>query len=205
MRLLAFIGVIAILGAIAVGGYLFGGFYNVAANERSPGIIDQAIEHVREASIARRAGETPPISLDDPANIQAGARAYATRGCVICHSGPGVQRDLFARNGMNPGPPGMRRAAEDAPGEIFWIVRNGIRMTAMPSFGRVGVKDEEIWHIVAFVKDYPKVSVAEYKAWTTPPTPAVAAPPAAATPAPGATPAPVQTPTPAPAQPGREQ
>ncbi len=193
MRLLAFIGFIAIVAAIAAAAYLFGGFYNVAANERSPGFIDQAIEQIREASIARHAGATPPISLDDAANIQAGARAFAARGCVICHSGPGVQRDLFARNGMNPGPPGMRRAAEEEPSEIFWIVRNGIRMTAMPSFGRVGVKDDEIWQIVAFVKKYTTVSPAEYKAWTAAPAPAPA-PAAAGAPAPALMPAPAQAP-----------
>jgi hypothetical protein len=53
-------------------------------------------------------------------------------------------------------------------------------MTGMPSFALAGVKDDEIWSIVAFLKKLPNVSEADYKAWTTaaPTTPpAVTSPP----------------------------
>ena len=39
-------------------------------------------------------------------------------------------------------------------------------MTGMPSFGKAGVADNEIWQIVSFVKALPKVSEADYKSWT---------------------------------------
>ena len=52
------------------------------------------------------------------------------------------------------------------PDKIFWAVKNGIRMTGMPSFGKAGVADNEIWQITAFVKALPKVSEADYKSWT---------------------------------------
>ena len=54
----------------------------------------------------------------------------------------------------------------DDAAHIFWAVKNGIRMTGMPSFGKAGVNDNEIWQIVAFIKALPKVSEADYKAWT---------------------------------------
>ena len=41
-------------------------------------------------------------------------------------------------------------------------------MTAMPSFAKAGVGDNEIWQIVAFIKALPKVSEADYKSWTAP-------------------------------------
>lgn len=175
MRLLALIGGLAIVAAIAAAVYLFGGFYNVAANTERGGLIDWALDHIREASISRHADTQPPISLDDVETIKSGARAFAARGCVNCHGGPGVQRELFARNTMNPGPPGLQTLAKNEPAALFWIVKNGIRMTAMPGFGKAGVKDDEIWQIVAFVRKAPTVSPADYKAWT---TPAPAAPPA---------------------------
>ena len=42
-------------------------------------------------------------------------------------------------------------------------------MTGMPSFQLAGVEDKEIWSIVAFVKKLPKVSEAEFKAWSAAP------------------------------------
>jgi len=61
------------------------------------------------------------------------------------------------------------------------VIKNGINMTGMPSFALAGAKDDEIWSIVAFLKKLPKVSEADYKAWTTPPaaapTPPTAPPP----------------------------
>ena len=50
------------------------------------------------------------------------------------------------------------------------MVKNGINMTGMPSFAQAGVKDDEIWSIVAFLKKLP-VSEADYKAWTVQPAP----------------------------------
>ena len=44
------------------------------------------------------------------------------------------------------------------PAELFWVVKNGINMTAMPSFGAIGVGDQEIWSIVAFLRKLPIVS-----------------------------------------------
>ena len=42
-------------------------------------------------------------------------------------------------------------------------------MTGMPSFGSIGVSDQEIWTIVAFVKKLPTMSEADFKAWTAAP------------------------------------
>ncbi|HEV3396760.1 MAG TPA: cytochrome c, partial [Xanthobacteraceae bacterium] len=55
---------------------------------------------------------------------------------------------------------------EREAGELFWVIKNGINMTGMPSFGATGVPDREIWTIVAFIKKLPTVPEADYKAWT---------------------------------------
>ena len=49
---------------------------------------------------------------------------------------------------------------------MFWVIRNGIKMTGMPGFATSGVKDEEIWKIVAYVKKWESVTPEDYKAWT---------------------------------------
>ena len=169
--LLAIIGLLTILGAGFGAAFFLGGFFNVAANQMDPDLVNRLLENVREASIARHATDQPPGALDDAATVQAGARAYSQRGCVYCHGGPGADWAKFSE-GLNPGPPDLKDVANDlsAP-EIFWVVRNGIKMTGMPSFAASDppVPDQEIWAIAAFVKKLPGVSAEDYKAWTAAP------------------------------------
>ena len=167
-KLLILIGFLAVLGAIGAAGYFFGGFYSVGATVEEPAIVKWALVRVRMASIDRHATENPPLPLDDAAMVQAGARAYAARGCVHCHGGPGVEWSKFSE-GLRPDPPDLKKIADQrAPRELYWVVKNGINMTGMPGFGPVGVPDKEIWSIVAFLKKLPGVSEADYKAWTAP-------------------------------------
>ncbi|HEV3184432.1 MAG TPA: cytochrome c [Xanthobacteraceae bacterium] len=166
MKLLALIGFVAIVVALAAAAYFFGGFYSVAATAEDPAIVKWALIKVRMASIGRHATDAPPIPLDDPANVQAGARAFAARGCTNCHGGPGVEWAKFSE-GLNPDPPDLKDVVKERqPGELFWVIKNGINMTGMPSFGKIEVPDKEIWTIVAFIKKLPTVSDADYKAWT---------------------------------------
>jgi mono/diheme cytochrome c family protein len=45
---------------------------------------------------------------------------------------------------------------DDAEAALFWIVKHGIRSTAMPSFTTT-LQDEEIWKIVMFLKQMDKL------------------------------------------------
>ena len=65
------------------------------------------------------------------------------------------------------------------PRQLFWIIKNGINMTGMPSFGLIEVPDRELWTIVAFVKRLPLVKDEDFKAWTETPAAAAPTPPAA--------------------------
>jgi mono/diheme cytochrome c family protein len=165
---LAIIGLLAILVGIAAAVFFFGGFYNVAAAVEDPGIVKWALTQVRQASIARHASGSPPMSLDDAAVVQAGARAFSERGCVNCHGGPGVNWAKFSE-GLRPDPPDLKEIANDiSAAQLFWVIKNGINMTGMPSFGAIEVPDREIWTIAAFVKKLPTVSDDDFKAWTAP-------------------------------------
>jgi mono/diheme cytochrome c family protein len=163
--LLAIIGALAIVVAVVAGVYFLGGIYSVAASNEDSGPVVWALTRVRNASIARHARRQPPISVDDPATIQAGARNYAKYGCANCHGAPGSDWQKFAE-GLNPGPPDLNDVAKARDvAQIFWVVKNGIRMTGMPSFNKAGAQDNDIWQIAAFVKKLPNVSEADYKSW----------------------------------------
>src|SRR5262249_45379169 len=89
VKLLAFIGFVAIVAVIVAAVFFFGGFFNVAASEKDPKIVEWALVKFREASIARHAEEHPPVSLDDSMIVREGARIYSEKGCVHCHGAPG--------------------------------------------------------------------------------------------------------------------
>jgi hypothetical protein len=75
-----------------------------------------------------------------------------------CHGGPGVKWAKFSER-LHPDPPDLKELAnERTPQQLFWVIKNGINMTGMPSFGAIEASDQEIWTIVAFVKKLPSVS-----------------------------------------------
>ena len=166
MRLLATIGALAIIFGIGSAVFFFGGYYSVAGTAEDPAAVTWALTKVRVASINRHATDNPPASFDDNNMVQAGAKAYASNGCANCHGAPGVMWLKYSE-GLHPDPPDLKKVAGDlSPSQLFWIIKNGINMTGMPSFELAGVKDDEIWSIAAFVKKLPTVSEADYKSWT---------------------------------------
>ena len=169
MRLfLAFIGALAIIFAVAAAAFFFGGFYNVAASEDDPQIVTWALPKVREASIDRHsAGLAPPRACRStirPSSRPARRRSISAAAST-CHGGPGVEWAKFSE-GMHPDPPDLKEVAEDEPRMIFWTIKNGINMTGMPSFAKIGADDKEIWSITAFVKKFGSVKPEDFKAWT---------------------------------------
>jgi mono/diheme cytochrome c family protein len=187
MRILAMIGALAIIVGGGAAIFFFGGFYSVAGTAEDPAIVRWALIQIRTASINRYAHDQPPTTINDPATMQAGAKAFAARGCANCHGAPGVNWAKYSE-GLHPDPPDLKEIVDHrSPSQLFWVVKNGVNMTGMPSFALAGAKDDEIWSIVAFLKKLPNVSDTDYKAWTAAPAP-LAAPPAAAPAPPAPTP-----------------
>jgi mono/diheme cytochrome c family protein len=187
MRILAMIGALAIIVGVGAAIFFFGGFYSVAGTAEDPAIVRWALIQIRTASINRYAHDQPPATINDPATTQAGAKAFAAHGCANCHGAPGVNWAKYSE-GLHPDPPDLKEIVDHrSPSQLFWVVKNGVNMTGMPSFALAGAKDEEIWSIVAFLKKLPSVSDTDYKAWTAAPVPP-AAPPVAAPAPPAPTP-----------------
>lgn len=103
--------------------------------------------------------KVPP--LDDPALVLKGAGHYET-GCVTCHGAPGRNRSLIAQR-MTPQPPRLPpRIRHWEPRELFWIVRNGVKYTAMPAWP-ARQRDDEVWAMVAFLQALPDMSAERYQ------------------------------------------
>ena len=66
--------------------------------------------------------------------IREGFRFY-NEACVYCHGAPGKDPTDIGK-GIDPEPPYLPDVvARWSGGELFWIAKNGIRMTGMPAFG----------------------------------------------------------------------
>ncbi len=157
--------VVIVLGVI---GFIYSGIYNVAATSKDSALMHWALETTRDRSIDSRGEDIqvpPGYKLDDPKLIQAGFDHYNDM-CVVCHGAPGEEPGE-ARKGLNPEPPLLAESKEDIPpGELFWVIKHGIKMTGMPAWGPTHT-DDKIWAMVAFVKKVRGMTPAQYKAMKT--------------------------------------
>lgn len=98
---------------------------------------------------ARMDKEVPksvPIQPDE-ANLQAGAQVYKDH-CAVCHGTPGAPQTAVAK-GMFPNPPKLmegKGVTDDSPGETYWKVSGGIRMTGMPGFSP-SLSTTQMWQV----------------------------------------------------------
>lgn len=98
------------------------------------------------ARIAKEMPTSVPMQADD-ASLTAGAQVYRHH-CAICHGLPGQPEGGFAK-GMFPHPPKLtdgKGVTDDEPGETYWKVANGIRLTGMPSFHQ-SLSETEMWQV----------------------------------------------------------
>jgi thiosulfate dehydrogenase len=120
-------------------------------------VADQAFVLEREivhgplhARIDSEMPKKPPISPSET-NLLIGARIYR-ENCAACHGLYG-HPSPFAEH-MYPDAPqlwqphggGVVGVSDDPPGETYWKVKNGIRLTGMPAFDQV-LNDTQMWQV----------------------------------------------------------
>lgn len=159
MRVFGFIGALATAALVTAGIYVAGGWYDFGADSAHWKISEAMIETVRDRSIARRSDGIDVPDLTDQQLILKGAGQYAAM-CTQCHLSP-IDKVSDIRPGLYPQPPELSKIRVD-PREAFWVTKHGIKMTAMPAWGR-GHDDATIWSIVAFVNKLPDLSADEYR------------------------------------------
>jgi mono/diheme cytochrome c family protein len=141
---------------------VFGG-YNVAADDPHWQVTRRVIELVRDQSIAARADSVTVPDLADRGLIELGAGHYAAM-CEDCHMAPDVAENEL-RRGLYPKPPNLARESAHSPAETFWIIKHGIKMSAMPAWG-VTHDDDSIWGLVAFLRQLPTLDAKAYAVLT---------------------------------------
>lgn len=163
-----FIRTVLILAIIVVGAaiaYAYSGHYDISVGSGHAPWTAWYLETLRHRSIESRAADIEVPDLDGPEMMQAGAMAY-DETCAGCHGRPGREPS----DSFEPRPPALTRGQAD-PAELFWVVRNGIKMSAMPSIGENRVSDEQVWQIAAFLQDASRLTEGEYRELIKPPEP----------------------------------
>jgi mono/diheme cytochrome c family protein len=94
---------------------------------------------------------TVPVQVDE-ATFVAGAKVYR-ENCSFCHGVYG-NPSAIGQNMFPDAPPLWEKhhngevvgVSDDPPGETYWKVANGIRLTGMPAYKRV-LSDTEMWQV----------------------------------------------------------
>jgi len=160
----------AALAALVIGGALFieSGYYDIGADDHHTKLVLSLIQQLRDRSIEVRARNVDVHFVVDPARIASAARRYAEL-CAGCHLAPGVTSSDI-RPGLYPHPPNLAQEEMQPAQRAFWIVKHGIKMSAMPAWGKT-LDDAQIWDIVAFVRKLPDMSPEAYKDLSRAPAP----------------------------------
>jgi thiosulfate dehydrogenase len=184
------VGLILGLVLVPTGAYLYfaGGSAPVATTDS-----DMPFEHflAKKALHARLDRDMPknvPVALNE-ANYLAGAELYKQH-CAICHGVPLTPKTAIAE-GMYPKPPQLlvgKGVTDDEPGESYWKIANGIRLSGMPAFSKA-LSETQMWQMAILLANADKLPPSVKTALVNPSAPAPAAPSGAqAPPAPAAEP-----------------
>jgi mono/diheme cytochrome c family protein len=155
------LGVLATLVLLAMGvlAFVWSGRYDIGADAPHTRPVFALMQALRERSIRAHAAALTVPDLTDPQLVLKGAGQYAAM-CTQCHLSPAMAESEI-RPGLYPQPPNLSRVRVD-PKQAFWVIKHGIKMSAMPAWG-ASHDDATIWSMVAFLQKLPGMSAQEYR------------------------------------------
>lgn len=100
--------------------------------------------------------------VDCSAAVLTEAKAHWADHCATCHANDGTGDSMLGKT-MYPRPPDMRQAAtqNQSDGELYYTIKNGVRLSGMPAFGKPGDNDADSWKLICFVRHLPKLTPEE--------------------------------------------
>lgn len=147
------LGLILGLIAIPLAAYVYLAVGNppVAVGDQPFPFEKQIVQVPLNARIHSQMPGNPPIAATD-ANLVAGAATYRQQ-CAACH-GLQAQPSDFASHMYPPAPQLWQShhngtvvgVSDDPPGETYWKIENGIRLTGMPSYRKI-LSSTQMWQV----------------------------------------------------------
>jgi len=149
-----------VLAPLVVLAWLRFGHPPVAVGDRPFPHERQIVDLALDARIDREMVKTPPIAADESAFVS-GAQIYRQQ-CVSCHGLHGKPSAFGSE--MYPMAPPLWEVhhqgksigvSDDPPGETYWKVANGIRLTGMPSYKQI-LSDTQTWQVTLLLANADK-------------------------------------------------
>jgi len=150
MRRFIVIASLSLLALVAIAAVGVSRFSLTALDE--PGQAETYLAtQAKRMLVSRDSREVPPEPVSTPASIAAGEKLYGVE-CASCH-GLNGRTPTDAGRWMYPRAADLtsQQVQQYSDRELFWIVKNGIRFSGMPAFGKVET-DEHIWQLVHYVR-----------------------------------------------------
>jgi thiosulfate dehydrogenase len=139
--------------------YLRYGNPPVAVADRPFPFERQIVSIPRHTRVYSEMPQSAPIAPSET-NLEAGAHIYR-QNCAACHGLYGMPSSFAAH--MYPDAPqlwaqhrnGVVGVSDDPPGETYWKVDNGIRLSGMPAFNDV-LNQTQIWQVTLLLANADK-------------------------------------------------
>ena len=122
-------------------------------------VVARQIRHLAIPLEQRNAQNPIPLNPD----VMKESLAHFADHCATCHANDGSGQTPIGKN-VYPKVPDLRLADTQSmsDGEIFWVIHNGIRFTAMPAWGEGDpAEDKDSWKLVHFIRHLPKLTPEE--------------------------------------------
>src|SRR5690606_7163145 len=158
--------VLAVLGAGAALALLvaWSGVVNIGASTGHAAITDWFLHWAMRNTVRTHAAltvdELPSAEL--AADLVSAAGHYAAT-CAACHGAPGEPPSPVMAAMTPPAPDLAVTAPTWTDAQLFWIIKHGVKFTAMPAWPALG-RDDEIARMTAFVRRLPSLEPTEYRA-----------------------------------------
>jgi hypothetical protein len=141
---------------VATWAYLRFGSLPVATGDKAFPYEKEIVSSPLHARIDREMQQPPFATSEDV--YETGAHVY-TEMCASCHGVPGenvpyakymfpVAPQLFQKHTHS----NVVGVSDDAPGETYWKIKNGIRLSGMPSYEKL-LSTDEMWDVTLLLKN----------------------------------------------------
>lgn len=114
-------------------------------------------EHAVELSYPASAKSMKNPLSPTPEIMDAALTHYA-HDCAVCHGNDGKGKTEIGE-GLYPPPPDLTAEDDMTDGELYYIIRNGVRFTGMP--GWQFRSDDRYWRLVLFIRHLPQLTTQE--------------------------------------------
>jgi mono/diheme cytochrome c family protein len=159
------LGVCCVCGIALLAGAVFISIAHGFSAREQPTSVERWTARLARAAALPADAKTRKNPILSSPDVLAEARAHWADHCAACHANDGSGDTLIGKRTYPPSPDmRMVETQQRTDGELFYIIQNGIRLTAMPGWASGTDHDEQdSWKLVHFIRHLPKLTIEEKK------------------------------------------